>query len=420
MSGRNDRRVVVTGMGAVTPLGNDVATFWSSLLAGKSGVRTIESFDPSRIASRIAGEVRDFDPSSVLDRKEIRRNDRYTQLMLVAGREAMTAAGLPERLEGELADETGAIIGSGMGGTGTLSEQITINATRGPDRLSPFFIPMAIANMGSGQVAISFGMKGPNIATVSACASAGHAIGEAAETIIRGDAEVMLAGGSEAPIFEPFVGAFASMRALSTRNDDPAGASRPFDEGRDGFVIAEGSAVLILEELGHAERRGAPILAELLGYGASADASHITLPAPGGAGGVAAARRAFAKAGITADEVDLVSAHATSTSEGDPAELAGFRTIFGDGASKVSITATKSSIGHTLGAAGAIGAVAAICAMRDGCIPPTLNLVDPSPAAEGLDLTALTPRQRTAQTSLVNAFGFGGQNAALVMKRFAG
>jgi 3-oxoacyl-[acyl-carrier-protein] synthase II len=416
MSGRNGRRVVVTGMGTVTPLGNDVATFWSALISGKSGVRTIEAFDPSRIASRIAGEVRDFDPSSVLDRKEIRRNDRYTQLMLVAAREAMAAAGLPERLEGELADETGAIIGSGMGGTGTLSEQITINATRGPDRLSPFFIPMAIANMGSGQVAISFGMKGPNIATVSACASAGHAIGEAAETIIRGDAEVMLAGGSEAPIFEPFVGAFASMRALSTRNDDPAGASRPFDEGRDGFVIAEGSAVLILEDLGHAERRGAPIMAELLGYGASADASHITLPAPGGAGGVAAARRALAKAGISADEVDLVSAHATSTAEGDPAELAGFRTVFGDGVGKVSITATKSSIGHTLGAAGAIGAVAAILAMRDCCIPPTLNLVDPTPTAVGLDLTPMTARQRNVETSLVNAFGFGGQNAALVFR----
>jgi 3-oxoacyl-[acyl-carrier-protein] synthase II len=416
MNGRNERRVVVTGMGAVTPLGNDVATFWSALVSGRSGVRTIEAFDPSRVASQIAGEVRAFDPSNVLDRKEIRRNDRYTQFMLVAAHEAMAAAGLPERLDGELADDTGAIIGSGMGGTGTLSEQITINATRGPDRLSPFFIPMAIANMGSGQVAISFGMKGPNYATVSACASAGHAIGEAAETILRGDAEVMLTGGSEAPIFEPFVGAFAAMRALSTRNDDPAGASRPFDEGRDGFVIAEGSAVLILEELGHAERRGAPILAELLGYGASADASHITLPAPGGAGGVAASRRAFAKAGITADEVDHVNAHATSTPEGDPAELAGFRTVFGDHAGKVSITATKSSIGHTLGAAGAIGTVAAICAMRNGCIPPTLNLVHPSPAAEGLDLTPVTARPRTVETSLVNAFGFGGQNAALVLR----
>ncbi len=324
------RRVVVTGMGAVTPLGNDVATFWSRLVAGESGVRTIESFDPERVTSKVAGEVRDFDPSNVLDRKEIRRNDRYTQFTLVAAREAMTHAGLPEMLEGELADRTGVIIGSGLGGSGTLVEQITINATRGPDRISPFFIPMAIANLGAGQAAISFGARGPNYATVSACATAGHAIGEASETIIRGDADVMLGGGSEAPIFEPLVGAFAAMRALSTRNDDPAGASRPFDEGRDGFVIAEGAAVLVLEELGHARARGARILAELCGYGATADANHITLPAPGGAGGVRAALRALEKAGIDPSEIDHVSAHATSTPEGDPAELAAFKTIFGD------------------------------------------------------------------------------------------
>jgi 3-oxoacyl-[acyl-carrier-protein] synthase II len=419
LNGNSRRRVVVTGMGAITPLGNDVASFWRALVAGETGVRTIENFDPSRVTSRVAGEVRGFDPSGVLDRKEIRRNDRYTQFMLVAVREAMNAAGLPERLEGQLADETGAIIGSGLGGSGTLIEQISINATRGPDRLSPFFIPMAIANMGSGQTAITFGMKGPNFATVSACATAGHAIGEASETILRGDAEVMLAGGSEAPVFEALVGAFASMRALSTRNDDPAGASRPFDEGRDGFVIAEGAGILVLEELAHAERRGASIFAELLGYGASGDASHITLPAPGGAGAVAASRRALAKAGVAPDEVDHVNAHATSTPEGDPAELAAFRTIFGDHVGSVSISATKSSIGHTLGAAGGIGAIAAICAMRDGCIPPTLNLIHPSPAAEGLDLTPLSSRRRDVSTSLVNAFGFGGQNAALLFRRWA-
>jgi len=372
-------------MGTVTPLGNDVPSFWSALVAGKSGVRSIENFDASRVNSKVAGEVRDFDPSSVLDRKEIRRNDRYTQFMLVATREALVSAGLPEKLEGQLAEETGAIIGSGLGGSGTLIEQISINATRGPDRISPFFIPMAIANMGSGQTAITFGMKGPNFATVSACATAGHAIGEASETILRGDAEVMLAGGSEAPVFEALVGAFGSMRALSTRNDDPPGASRPFDEGRDGFVIAEGAGLLVLEELGHAKRRDAPILAEFLGYGATADASHITLPAPGGAGGAAAARRAITKAGIDASEIDHINAHATSTPEGDPAELAGFKTVFGEHVGKISITATKSAIGHTLGAAGGIGAIAAICAMRDGCIPPTLNLVDPSPGAEGLD-----------------------------------
>ena len=412
------RRVVVTGMGAVTPLGNDVATFWRRLVAGESGVRTIESFDPSRVASKIAGEVRDFDPSHVLDRKEIRRNDRYTQFALVATREALAHAGLPEHLEGELADRTGTIIGSGLGGSGTLIEQITINVTRGPDRLSPFFIPMAIANLAAGQTAIQFGARGPSWATVSACATAGHAIGEASETIIRGDADVMLAGGSEASIYEVLVGAFGAMRALSTRNDDPPGASRPFDEGRDGFVIAEGAGVLVLEELGHARRRGAHILAELRGYGATADAHHITLPAPGGAGAVRAARAALKKAELAPQDIDLVNAHATSTPEGDPAELQAFRTIFGDHARNVSITATKSAIGHTLGAAGGIGAIATIQAMREGCVPPTLNLVDPSPEMGELDCTPLTARSRDVRAALVNSFGFGGQNAALVLKRW--
>ena len=412
------RRVVVTGMGALTPLGNDVETFWSRLVAGESGVRTTSAFDPSRVTSKVAGEVQAFDPSSVLDRKEIRRNDRYTQFILVATREAMNQAGLPQRLEGELADQTGAIIGSGLGGSGTLIEQISINATRGPDRLSPFFIPMGIANMGSGQAAISFGARGPNYATVSACATAGHAIGEAAETIIRGDADVMLAGGSEAPVVEALVGGFAAMRALSTRNDEPAGASRPFDKGRDGFVIAEGAGILVLEELGHAERRGATILAELLGYGATADASHITLPAPGGMGGVRAGQRALAKAGLAPEDVDHVSAHATSTPEGDPAELAAFRTLFGEHAPKVSITATKGAIGHTLGAAGGIGAIAAICAMRDGCVPPTLNLTDPAPQMGDLDCTPLTSRSRDIRVALVNAFGFGGQNSAILFRRW--
>ena len=412
------RRVVVTGMGAVTPLGNDAKTFWDRLVRGESGVRTIASFDPERVSSKIAGEVKDFDPSHLLDRKEIKRNDRYTQFALVAAREAMDQAGLPERLEGELADRTGTIVGSGMGGTGTLVEQIGINVVRGPDRVSPFFIPMGIANMASGQTAISFGARGPNYATVSACATAGHAIGEAAEIIIRGDADMMIAGGTEAPVYEAFVAAFAAMRALSTRNDDPEGASRPFDEGRDGFVIAEGAAMLILEELETARKRGARILAELSGYAATADAVHITLPAPGGEGGVRAARRALEKAGMDRTEIDLISAHATSTPEGDPAELAGFKTIFGDHVKKVSITATKSSIGHTLGAAGGIGAVAAIYAMNEGCVPPTLNLTDPSPDADGLDLTPLEARRRDVRATLVNAFGFGGQNSAVIFRRW--
>jgi 3-oxoacyl-[acyl-carrier-protein] synthase II len=412
------RRVVVTGMGALTPLGNDVATFWRRLVAGESGVRATQNFDASRVTSKVAGEVVDFDPSGVLDRKEIRRTDRYTQFALVAAREAIASAGLPERFEGDEADRTGVIMGSGLGGSGTLIEQISINATRGPDRISPFFIPMAIANLASGQTAITFGARGPNYATVSACATGGHAIGEASEIIIRGDADTMIAGGSEAPVYEALVGAFAAMRALSTRNDDPAGASRPFDEGRDGFVIAEGAGVLILEELGHARRRNARIFAEVCGYGATADAHHITLPAPGGAGGVRAARMALSKAGIDASEIDHVNAHATSTPEGDPAELQAFKTIFGDHAANVSITATKGAIGHTLGAAGGIGAIAAIKALLEGCVPPTLNLVDPSPEMGDLDCTPLKARPREMRTALVNAFGFGGQNAAVVLRRW--
>jgi 3-oxoacyl-[acyl-carrier-protein] synthase II len=381
-------------------------------------VRVIEGFDPSRLTSRVAGEVVGFDPSRVLDRKEIRRNDRYTQFALVATREAMDQAGLPEKLEGAEAEATGVIMGSGLGGSATLFDQIAIHATRGPDRLSPFFVPMAIANMASGQTAISFGAMGPNYATVSACATAGHAIGEASEIILRGDAEMMFAGGTEAPVVEGLVGAFAAMRALSTRNDDPQGASRPFDKGRDGFVIAEGCGVLVLEELAHAEHRGAQIFAEVMGYAATADANHITLPAPGGMGAVRAARRAFEKSGLSADDVDYVNAHATSTPEGDPAELAAMRTIFGERASQVAISATKSSIGHTLGAAGAIGSIAAMMAMRDGCIPPTLNLVDPDDGVGDLDLTPLTAGRREVRVALVNAFGFGGQNSAILFRRW--
>jgi 3-oxoacyl-[acyl-carrier-protein] synthase II len=413
-----ERRVVITGMGAVTPIGNTAPEFWRRLVAGERGVRRTEAFDPSRVTSQMAGEVRDFDPSGLLDRKEIRRNDRTTQLALVATREAMDGAGLPARLEGELAFDTGVIIGSGLGGTTTLVDQIATWATRGPNRLSPFFIPMAIANMPAGQAAITFGAMGPNFATVSACASAGHAIGEAVEMIRRGDAEVMLAGGAEASVVEATVGAFAAMRALSTRNDDPEGASRPFDRGRDGFVVAEGAAMLVLEELSHAESRGANVLAELCGYAATADASHITLPAPGGAGALRAARKALQKAGIDTSEVDLINAHATSTPEGDPAELEAIRSLMGDRAGSVSVTATKGAIGHTLGAAGAIGTVATVMSLREGCVPPTVNLTDPDPAAEGLDCTPLVAKPRDMRVAIVNAFGFGGQNSALVLRRW--
>jgi len=412
------RRVVVTGMGMVTPLGNDVPTTWAGIVSGRSGVARIQAFDPSRLSSQIAGEVKDFDSSHVLDRKDQRRIDRYIQFGLVAAREAMDHAGLPERLEGELAERTGAILGTGLGGVGTLNEGITTNVTRGPDRISPFLIPMGIPNVGSGQIAINYGMTGPNFATVSACATGGHAVGESYETIRRDDADVMLAGGAEAGIFEFLVGGFAAMRALSTRNDDPEAASRPFDIGRDGFVCGEGAAVLILEELEHARARGAAPLAELIGYGATADASHITLPAPGGIGAVRAARRALEKAGLAPTDIDHVNAHATSTPEGDKSELQAIRTILGDHASKVPITANKSMIGHTLGAAGAIESIISILTIREGCIPPTINLHDPDPEATGLSIVADTARQAEVDVVLSNSFGFGGQNTALIFRRF--
>jgi len=412
------RRVVITGMGLITALGNDVETNWARMLEGRSGIRRIEAFDPSRVASQIAGEVRDFDASQVLDRKELRRTDRYIAFGLVAARQAMDQAGLPARLEGDEAERTGVILGTGLGGVGTLVDGITTNALRGPDRISPFLVPMGIPNVGAGQVAINFGMTGPNFTTVSACATGGHAIGEATETIIRDDADIMIAGGTEAGIFEPMVGGFASMRALSTRNDEPERASRPFDKGRDGFVIGEGCGVVVLEALEHAQARGVPILAEVVGYAATADASHITLPAPGGIGAVRAARRALEKAGISADEVDHVNAHATSTPEGDKAELQALRTIFGERVGEVSITANKSMVGHTLGAAGAIEAVVTVLTMRDGCVPPTINLEDPDDAAAGLDLTPNTAVRRDVKTAISNSFGFGGQNTAIVFRRW--
>jgi 3-oxoacyl-[acyl-carrier-protein] synthase II len=413
-------RVVVTGMGAITALGQGVEASWAGLVEGRSGVAPIQAFDPARVDAKIAAEVRDFDPSAVLDRKEMRRTDRYIQFGLVAAREAMDQAGLPGRLDDAMAEHTGVILGSGLGGVTTLFDNVLLMGERGPDRISPFFIPMGIANVGSGQIAIASGAIGPNFATVSACATGGHAIGEAWETIRRGDAEMMIAGGVEAGVHEATVGGFASMKALSTRNDDPAGASRPFDQGRDGFVIGEGAGVLVLETLEHAEQRGAVPLAELVGYGATADASHITLPAPGGMGAVRAARRALEKAGLDPSEIQHVNAHATSTPEGDKAELQAMRTIFGDHAPDVTITSNKSMLGHTLGAAGAIEAIMTILAIREGCVPPTINLVDPDPFAEGLDLAPNRAVRREITAAMSNSFGFGGQNTALVFRGWTG
>ena len=412
------RRVVVTGMGMLTALGNDVPSTWGAMVAGRSGIARVASFDPSRLKAQIAGEVKDFDASGVLDKKDIRRTDRYIQFGLVAAREAMDQAALPARLEGEEAERTGVILGTGLGGVGTLVEGISTNALRGPDRISPFLIPMGIPNVGAGQIAINYGMVGPNFTTVSACATGGHAIGEAWETIRRNDADTMVAGGSEAGVYEPLMGGFDSMRALTRRNDDPEGASRPFDRGRDGFAPGEGSGVLVLEELEHARARGVPILAEIIGYGATADASHITLPAPGGIGAVRAAQRALAKAGLEPSDIAHVNAHATSTPEGDKSELQAIKTIFGEGAGKISITANKSMIGHTLGAAGAIEAIVTIQTMREGCVPPTINLHDVDPEGEGLDLTPNVAQRRDVPLALSNSFGFGGQNTALIFRRW--
>jgi 3-oxoacyl-[acyl-carrier-protein] synthase II len=411
-------RVVVTGTGMLTALGPDVATTWAGLVAGRSGIATITAFDPARVASRIAGEVPDFDPSGVLDRKEQRHTDRFTQLALVAARQALDEAGLPGRLDGELAERTGILIGTGLGGGITFGEQIAINLERGPDRVSPFFVPMAIPNMAAGQAAIFFGALGPNYALASACATGGHVVGEAWEIIRRGDAEMMLAGSAEAAIWEPLVAGFAAMRALSTRNDDPASASRPFDRDRDGFVIGEGAGVLVLETLARAQDRGAQPLGEVVGYGATADASHVTLPAPGGVGALRAVRRALEKARLTVDDVEHVNAHATSTHEGDSTELEMLRGLFGDRAGEVSVTANKSMLGHALGAAGSIEAIVTLRTLREGVIPPTINLHDPDEAAVGLDLTPNVARERSMRIAVSNSFGFGGQNSALVLRRW--
>jgi len=410
------RRVVVTGMGVLTALGNDVPTTWDNLVAGRSGIGTITRFDPARLTSRIAGEVKNFDPSVVLDRKERRRTDRSVQYTLVATRQAMDQAGLGDRLDGALAERTGIVIGTGLGGVQSLFDQVLLLGERGPSHLSPFMVPMAIGNLTAGQVAITFGATGPNFALMSACASGGHAIGEAWEMIRRDDADMMLAGGSEAGLHEGQVGAFAAMRALSTRNDDPAAASRPFDRARDGFVLGEGAGVLVLEELDHALARGATPLAEIVGYGATADASHITRPAPGGSGAVRAVQRALAKAGLSADDVDHVNAHATSTPEGDRAELEALHTLFGDRAREVSVTANKSMLGHTVGAAGAIEAIVTIQSLRSGVVPPTVNLHDPDGASSGLDLTPLVAQTQDMDVAVCNSFGFGGQNSAVVFR----
>ena len=417
-------RVVVTGMGALSPLGRGVDALWSGLLAGRSGIRRLEGLDLTGQEVDFGGQVPNFDPSDILEAKQIKRLDRFAHFAIAASVEALSAAGLPARLSDAQALGTATIIGSGLGGATTLFEQALSYAAKGAGRVSPFLVPGAIGNMAAGEVAIHVNAQGPSFGPVSACATAGHAIGEAYEAIRRGDAERALAGGSEAALHPVVIAGFNNMRALSrsassAAGGDPTAASRPFDSARDGFVMAEGAGVLLLERLDVALARGATPLAELVGYGATADALHITLPAPGGSGAVRAARRALAKAGRTGAEIDHVNAHATSTPEGDKAELEAIRTILGEG-SRASVTATKSAIGHTLGAAGGLGSIAAICTIRDGRVHPTLNLTAPDPASAGLNIVTGAPAAQQVNLALVNAFGFGGQNSALLFAKWEG
>ena len=415
----DERRVVVTGMGAVTPLGNDVATFWDGLVAGRSGIDHIASFDASRVDSKVAGEVRGFEADTVMPKKEVRRNDRYVHFAWAAAAEALRDAGLENPItDQDLSDRTGVIIGSGIGGINTMIRDVIEAHDLGVERIGPFLVTALIPDMGAGYVAIYANARGPNYATVSACSSSNHAIGDALNIIRRGDADVMIAGGAEAGIGEIPVAAFAAMRALSTkRNDEPTKASRPFDGDRDGFVMADGAGLLVLEELDHAQARGATIHAELVGYAATDDASHITLPAPGGRGAVGSMSRALADAGLTTDDVDYINAHGTSTGPNDRSETAAIKTVFGERAYAVPVSSTKSMTGHLLGAGGGIEAIACVRAIETGIIPPTINYEFPDPDCD-LDYVPNVARQTPVRTAMSNSFGFGGHNATLIFRRY--
>jgi 3-oxoacyl-[acyl-carrier-protein] synthase II len=413
-------RVVITGVGLLTPVGNDVESSWASLLSGKSGGGTITQFEVTdEFATRIACEVKGFDPLQYLDKKEARRNDRFVQFALAVAEEAMEAAGLDavEARAGLAPERFGVIFGSGIGGMYTFEDQTRVLITKGPKRVSPFFVPMFIPDMASGMVSIRYGAQGPNYATVSACASSGHAIGDALRILQRGDADVMLAGGTEAAITPLCIAGFASMRAMSTRNDEPESASRPFDAGRDGFVIGEGAGALVLETLEHARGRGAEILAEVAGYGASGDAYHITAPEPSGAGAQHAMRAALADAGAEPTEVDYINAHGTSTPHNDLMETTAIKALFGDHAFDLVVGSTKSMVGHLLGAAGATEAVFCALVTREGKIPPTINFFEADPECD-LDYAHNTLVERPVRLALSNSFGFGGHNVTLAIKRW--
>jgi len=403
----------VTGLGVVTSIGHDVDSFWSSLIAGKSGVGRVSLFDPAEFSCQIGAEVRDWDPNKFWDPKEVRRNDRYTHFGFVAARQAVADSGLD--LSKENGDNVGVIIGSGIGGMLYYETQLRVMVERGPRKVSPFTIPALIVNMCSGLVAIEYGARGPNFGVVSACASATHALGEAAHAIRRGDADIMISGGAEAAITPFAYATFGAMKAMSTRNDSPDKASRPFDRNRDGFVMGEGAGVLVLESLEHAQARGARIYCELAGYAATCDAYHITQPDPEGRGLSLAMRRALASGGINPEQVDYINAHGTSTPYNDRFETLAIKKVFGDRARQVAISSTKSMTGHLLGAAGGIESIVAVKAIQTGIVPPTINLEEPDPDCD-LDYVPNVARQMPVKAVLSNNLGFGGQNAAAVFK----
>jgi beta-ketoacyl-acyl-carrier-protein synthase II len=416
-----ERRVVVTGMGALTPIGNDVAAYWDGLVNGRSGITRITLFDPEQVASKVAGEIKGFDADAVMPKKEVRRNDRYVHFAWAAVAEAMRDAGLENPITDEaLAWRTGCIIGSGIGGINTMIRDVQEATLEGVHKIGPFLVTAMIPDMAAGYVAIYANARGPNYATVSACSSSNHAIGDSLNIIRRGDADVMIAGGAEAGIGEIPVAAFSSMRALSTKsNDTPEKASRPFDAERDGFVMGDGAGILVLEELEHARARGATIHAEVVGYGATDDASHITLPAPGGRGAVESMRVAIADAGLTTDQIDYINAHGTSTPPNDRSETAAIKTLFGERAYRVPISSTKSMTGHLMGAGGGIEAIATIQAIKTGIVPPTINQEHPDPDCD-LDYVPNEARRHEVTVGMSNSFGFGGHNATLVVRRYDG
>lgn len=411
------RRVVVTGMGVICPVGNDLPTAWANLIAGKSGVGPITHFDASAYRTTIAAEIKGFDPKDHFGAKEARRMDPFAQYAVVAAREAVRDAGLnPEELRNHLGERTAVIIGSGIGGMSTVTEQILTLFERGPAKVSPFLIPMILPETAASMVALEFGLRGPNMAVTSACATGANAIGEASEIIRRGAADLALCGGTEAGVIPISVAGFSAMRALSERNDEPERASRPFDRDRDGFVVGEGAGVLVLEELEHARARGARIYAELVGYGTNDDAYHITAPDENGAGAAACMRLALESARMRPEEIDYVNAHGTSTPLNDATETLAIKTVFGTHAYRLAVSSTKSMTGHLLGAAGAVEAAFSVMTLWEGIIPPTINLDHPDPACD-LDYVPHQARRAALRAVLSNSFGFGGHNVCLIFRR---